>query len=66
MKTNTKPAGSNLDATTLRLVRKGLRVQQGDRVGVVAKTSGRLSACLVLWDGERYARPVKCAEVVVL
>lgn len=54
----------NLDASTLRLVRRGLRVRLGDRVGTVAKLNR--GTCLVDWDGEPFASPHYCREVTVI
>lgn len=54
---------SNLAACGMRLVRKGLRVALGARRGLVVKV--RRGFCLVLWDGERYARPHGCAELAL-
>lgn len=55
--------GSALDCTTLRLVRKGLTVAKDGRRGIVAKANG--PACLVDWEGDKYATPELCAEVEV-
>jgi len=55
----------NLDKTQLRLVRKGVTVRADDgRCGLVVKTSR--GACLVRYEGQRYANTERCGQLCVI
>lgn len=63
--------GSALDSTTLRLVRKGLRVAQvvtvkgikHSKLGTVTKANG--PTAWVLWDGSRGSSYERCDNLTV-
>lgn len=55
---------SNLDATTLRIVRKGVTVTKDGQRGEVVKTSR--GACLVRWGSNRYPNTEYCRELRVV
>jgi len=55
---------SNLDATGLRLVRKGVLVTKDGQTGEVVKTSR--GASLVRWGNARYPNTEKCRELHVV
>lgn len=53
-----------LDASGLRLVRKGLTVAKDGRQGVVTKANGRVS--FVQWPEEPYGQSELSAELTVM
>lgn len=55
---------NNLDATGLRLVRKGVLVTKDGQTGEVVKTSR--GACLVRWGSARYPNTEYCRELHVV